>query len=335
MSGDALVVGSRRFRADREPQWRDLEALLNKAERKSVRALTDDELVALPRLYRATLSSLSVARATSLDADLIAYLEGLSARAYFFVYGVRANFWGRARRFLARDWPHAVRTLVPETFVAAALLLLGTVVGYILVAHDPTWYSAFVPDSMAGGRNPQASAASLRKTLYDGDGNSALSFLAAFLFTNNAKVAIGAFALGFAFGVPTALLLIYTGAMAGAFVALFAHVGLGFELGGWLLIHGTTELFAIVLAGAAGFRIGRAVAFPGELTRIAAAQAAGRTAATTMMGVVVMLLVAGLLEGFARQLIKVDAVRYLVASAMLTLWLGYYYWPRSSLPARG
>ena len=52
------------------------------------------------------------------------------------------------------------------------------------------------------------------------------------------------------------LLILINGCMLGALFALFAAKGLGFELGGWLLIHGTTELFAIVLAGAAGFRIG-------------------------------------------------------------------------------
>src|SRR3546814_1667641 len=60
--------------------------------------------------------------------------------------------------------------------------------------------------------------------------------------------------------------------------ALPISKGLGGEFGGWLLIHGTTELFAIVLAGAAGFRIGMAVAFPGRLSRIDSAVAAGRGA---------------------------------------------------------
>ncbi len=328
----ALVLGSARFRAEREATWRELEALLDTAERKSVRALSDDELVALPRLYRATLSSLSVARATSLDADLIAYLEGLSARAYFFVYGVRANFGARLRRFFAHDWPAAVRGLVPETLVAFALLAGGVVAGYVLVRHDPSWYGALIPDSLAGNRGPQSSAADLRATLYDGQASDWLGTFAAFLFTNNARVAIFAFALGFAFGVPTALLLLMTGASGGALLAVFSNVGLGAQLGGWLLIHGTTELFAIVLAGAAGFRIGRSVAFPGGLTRVAAAQAAGRQAATAMVGVVVMLMVAGLLEGIARQLVKDDALRYAVAATILALWLAYFYMPR---PRRG
>ena len=325
----STTLGSARFRAEREATWRELEGLLNTVERKSIRALSDDDLVALPGLYRATLSSLSVARATSLDADLITYLEALSARAYFFIYGVRAGLAARLAKFFVTDWPAAVRRLAPETAAAFALLVVGAVVGFLLVRQSPDWYAALMPDSLAGGRGPQSTADALRKTLYDGSASDWLGTFAAFLFTNNARVAIFAFALGFAFGVPTALLLIYTGASGGALLAIFVNVGMGAQLGGWLLIHGTTELFAIVLAGAAGFRIGRAVAFPGEMTRVAAAQVAGRTAATAMAGVVVMLMVAGLLEGIARQLVKDDAMRYAVAFAILALWLGYFYSPRT------
>src|SRR3546814_7567619 len=76
--------------------------------------------------------------------------------------------------------------------------------------------------------------------------------------------------------------------MLGAFFAVFVPKGLGGEFGGWLLIHGTTELFAIVLAGAAGFRIGMALAFPGRLSRIDSAVAAGRGAGVAMAGVMLM-----------------------------------------------
>ena len=97
------------------------------------------------------------------------------------------------------------------------------------------------------------------------------------------------------------------------------------ELGGWLAIHGTTEMFAIALAGAAGMRIGTRIAFPGELPRMAAAAQAGRVAATAMVGVVVMLLFAGLLEGIGRQTITSDGARYAIGSGMLALWSAYFY----------
>jgi uncharacterized membrane protein SpoIIM required for sporulation len=123
--------------------------------------------------------------------------------------------------------------------------------------------------------------------------------------------------------------MLSTGCMLGAFLALFASHGLGVEAGGWLMIHGVTELFAIILAGAAGFSIGWSVAFPGSRTRMDAAAAAGRRAGTVMIGVVVMLFFAGLLEGFARQLIRSDMIRYGIALATAILWGGYFYLPRA------
>jgi len=70
-----ISLKSHKFRLDREGSWQELEQLLKRLENRSIRSLTDAEMIALPALYRATLSSLSVARATSLDQDVIAYLE--------------------------------------------------------------------------------------------------------------------------------------------------------------------------------------------------------------------------------------------------------------------
>lgn len=320
---------ARKFREQREEDWQRLEGILRIAERKSVRALSDEDLLALPVLYRGALSSLSLARETSLDLELVTYLEGLCARAYFFVYGVRTTAGSKFLAFFRVDWPDAIRSLWRETIVSALLMALGAVAAYLLVVNDPTWFSSFVPEQLAGDRNFEASAAELRRTLYDApEGGSGLSFFSTFLFTHNAQVSLMCFALGFAFGVPTAMLIVHNGTMLGAMFALFQDKGLAFELGGWLSIHGTTELFAIVLAGAAGFRIGWAVVFPGEETRLAAATRAGRSAAIAMIGVVIMLMCAGLLEGYGRQLLTGDWTRYFIGWTLLLLWLAYFYIPR-------
>jgi uncharacterized membrane protein SpoIIM required for sporulation len=319
---------SRRFRAAREGEWRRLEEILTRCEKRSVRALDDGDLLALPILYRGALSSLSVARETSLDLELITYLEGLCARAYFFVYGVRTSAGSRIGSFFARDWPMAVRSLWRETLASLAITLIGVLAGFLLVAGDPGWYDSFVAPGLANGRDFNATTDFLRGTLYDNPGASGLTAFATLLFNHNSQVSILCFALGFAFGLPTAMLLIANGATLGAIFALYASHGLGPELGGWLIIHGSTEIFAIVLAGAAGFRIGWSVVFPGEETRLDSATRAGRTSALAMAGVVAMLAVAGLLEGIGRQLITLDIVRYAIGLAMLALWLAYFYLPR-------
>lgn len=322
------LLKSQRFRQAREEDWRRLERLMDKAEKGSASKLTDAEILAVPVLYRSTLSALSVARETSLDQGLIDYLETLSARAYFFVYGSRATIQDRLIAFFRTDWPTAVRGLWRETLISAALMLLGALIGAWLVMHEPEWFYAFVPADLSGGRDPAASTETLRATLDGAEDAQGLSAFAAYLFTHNAQVALLAFALGFALCLPTGLLILYNGATLGAFFALFASRGLGFELGGWLLIHGVTELFAVILAGAAGLRIGWAVAFPGQRRRLDAAVEAGRTAAIAMGGVVVMLMFAGLLEGFGRQLIVDTGLRYAVAAATAVLWGLYFYAPR-------
>jgi len=330
LGAQPILVNATRFRKAHEAEWERLEYLVSRIEKRSVSALSDDDLLVLPLLYRSALSSLSVARETSLDRALISYLEQLCTRAYFQIYGVPTSALRQIGRFFAKSWPEAVQALWRETLVAFLLTVAGAVVAYLLVRNDPTWFFGIMPEGLSDGRDPSASAETLRATLYDTHKGDGLAFFATYLFTHNAQIAIFAFALGFAFAVPTVLLILYNGLMLGAFVAVFVPKGLGWNLAGWLMIHGTTEIFAIILAGAAGFRIGMAIAFPGRLSRGDSAIAAGRSAATAMAGAVVMLIVAGMLEGIGRQTITDDWARYGIGLTMLLGWLVYFYMPRKA-----
>jgi len=321
------AVNASRFRAAHQADWERLERLVALVEKRSVRALDDDDLIAMPLLYRTALSSLSLARASSLDRALVDYLEQLCTRAYFQLYGVTDTGLAQLRRFFARTWPGAVRELWRETLASLALTVAAVLAGYLMVRSDPAWFYGLIPDAMAQGRDPAASAASLHATLHSSE-QSMLTTFATFLFTHNAQIAIFSFALGLAFGVPTVLLLLYNGLSLGALLAVFAGKGVGGPFACWLAIHGTTELFAVILSGAAGLRIGIALAFPGRLAREDAAMAAGRQGALVMAGSVAMLAVAGLLEGIGRQVVDGDGPRLLIGLVMLTGWLCFFYLPR-------
>ncbi len=318
------LVNASRFRAAHEAQWARLDTLLQRIEKRSVRALSDDDLLALPVLYRATLSSLSVARETSLDRALIAYLEQLCARAYFQLYGVSDPVWRDLLGFFTNGWPRAVASLWRETLVMLGLTVAGAVAAFLLVRSDPSWFYSVVPEGLSGGRNPGASAEALRQTLYASQ-EKGLGVFASFLFGHNAQIAIFSFALGFAFVVPTALLILYNGLTLGAMIAVFSAKGLGPNFLAWLAIHGTTEMFAIMIAGAAGMRIGTAIAFPGRRARMAALVDAGRSAAIAVVGVVLMLGVAAILEGIGRQVVTSDGMRVAIGAIALVAWLVYYY----------
>lgn len=330
-----IAYSTAAFRREREADWQAFEQLVQRLESGSIRRLSDDDLLALPRYYRATLSSLSLARATSLDVALIDYLESLAMRGYFLLYGIREARSQRFLEFFRTSWPAAVRNLWRETLIIGLLLALGVAVSWSLVAHDPQWFYRFIDEGMASGRVPGASAAILRETLYGEPEGGGLHVFATFLFTNNSQVSITAYALGFAFGLPSAFLIMYQGLPLGSLIAVFDQAGLGLDFAAWLSIHGTTELFAAILSGAAGLRIGTAFAFPGHRSRLTAASEAGKATGAVMIGVILMLICAGLLEGFGRQLIQSMTLRFAIGGTMLAFWLSYFYIPRRRLPRVG
>jgi uncharacterized membrane protein SpoIIM required for sporulation len=322
---DSAALRSDRFRLEREGDWRQLEKIVQQMERGGLRRIIDDDLLALPTLYRTAASSLAVARETSLDAATLAYLERLVQRAWFQVYGPRLGFFAWLREFLFGGWSRAVREIWLDICIALFVMVAGTVVGWLLVAQDSDWYYRLIPVSLAGNRGPGASREELADTLAVETSADGLSTFAAYLFSNNSAVCILAFALGFAFGIPSLLLLVHNMALLGAMLWLFDGQGLLMEFGAWLSVHGTTEFFGIMLSGAAGLHIGRSMAFPGEKSVLDAAAAAGRRSAVVMVGVVIMMIVAAFLEAFPRQLVDGAGNRYMIGGTMLVFWLVYFF----------
>ena len=312
------------FRREREATWMALEETIATADKRGLRNLPAEQLARLPHLYRAALSSLSVARSISLDRALTEYLENLVGRAYFVVYGTRQHLRRQLADFVRWRLPSTIRAAKWHIAVAAVVTIAAAVAAFQLTASDMDYYYAFAGD-MAQGRTPASSTAELREGLYHTESASGmLATFAASLFSHNSRIGILAFATGFVVGLPTLLLLFYNGLVLGAFVALFASRGLAVDLWAWLLPHGVTELTAVVLCGAAGLLLADALVFPGAHTRMDSLRERGRAAAVIVVGAVAMLFIAGLIEGIFRQTVTSIEVRYTVACATLAFWLWYF-----------
>lgn len=332
---EAAVLRSDRFRLEREGDWRQLEELLVRMEKGRLRRVSDEDILALPTLYRTAASSLAVARETSLDAATLRYLESLVQRAWFQVYGPRQGFIAWFRRFLGGGWSQSVREIWLDICIALFVMVAGTIVGWLLVSRDTEWYYALVPGQFQDTRQPGASREVLLESLGQKGDASGLSAFAAQLFSNNAGVCIMAFALGFAFGIPSLLLLVHNMAVLGAMLWLFSTQDLTVEFAAWLSVHGTTELFAILLAGAAGLHIGRNMAFPGNRSILRAASESGLRSAQVMAGVVLMLVFAALLEAFPRQLVGSTEIRFAIGGFFLAFWLFYFFGFRRKVRSDG
>ena len=324
------------FRAERERAWRALEAQVTRVERGGLRVLAPAELARLPQLYRTALSSLSVARAISLDRNLTDYLESLCGRAYLCLYGTRRRAAGALGRFFATEFPATVRRHWRFVALSAAFLLMGALVGFVLTSADAERVYSFVAPAMAQGRDPGASTEFLRKGLYGSEGAEAgeggLAVFAAFLFTHNTQVGFLCFTLGFLAGLPVAWLLFTNGLVLGALAALYHGRGLAWDLWGWILPHGVPEILAIVLCGAAGLVLAQALIVPGRHTRLENLALAGPDAGRLAGGTMALFAFAGLIEGFFRQLVTDPAARYALATANAVL-LGLYFWRAGRAPA--
>ena len=119
-----------------------------------MRALSLDELQRLPILYRAALSSLSVARTIALDRNLLLYLESLALRAFLAVYGPRASPLEGLARVLRRELPAAVRSARWHILIAASACWSARGAGFMLTVQDEAWFSSLVPSGPC--RRPRA-----------------------------------------------------------------------------------------------------------------------------------------------------------------------------------
>ena len=325
-----ITLKSSEFRRTREAGWRDLERLIDAAEKRGIRALAPDDLQRLPLLYRAALSSLSVARAIALDRNLLLYLENLSLRAFFVVYGPRSALLAGCTQFLRTEFPAAVRGARLHLLLAAVAMAVGVGVGFALTVRDEAWFSTLVPAPLAGGRGPESTRATLlaQEIFAPWPGFAmALGIMANFLFSHNTVVGILMFSFGLAAGVPTILLLAYQGLMVGAFVALHYNRDLTVDFLGWIAIHGVTEIGAILLCGAGGLVLADKMLFPDRYSRVDSLARHGRRAAEIALGAVLMFFLAAILEGVFRQLINNTPGRFAVAAVTAIGWFLYFVRP--------
>ena len=279
----------------------------------------------LPHLYQSAVSSLALARNTILDRRLLEYLENLCFWAYTAVYGPRETLGEVFLHFVRRSFPRAVRNLRWYLLAAFIVFLAGFASSCLLISKDMNNFYDILPANMAPVTPGDSREEILREEIFPewpGFEDTFIVF-ANFLFTNNSKVALFSFALSFMLGIPTVFIAFENGKILGAMISLHASKGLLVPYLAWLSIHGITEILAFLLSVASGLSIARQILHPGAHSRLKALAVHGRQAGLVMVGVVMMLFLAAILEGGFRQLISSTPGRLVFASASLLFW--FYY----------
>ena len=296
------------FVSARRDAWERLETLVERAQGARLSALSNDELHELGTLYRRASADLARAQTryntTLAGQELVRTLNALVRRAHGQIYaapGASASAAPKAAwNWLFLGFPAAFRRHWRAIALAALLMVGPAVAAYVAVWSDSANTHLFLPDEVVKTVEERA-----QKKLTTGWGGNTnyqgvvqSPAISSFIMTNNIRVTLLSVALGVTAGLGTALVLIQNGLMLGSLAAVATNNNVDYLFWSVILPHGILELSAIAIAGGAGFVLARAIYAPGDLPRRDALKIAGGEAAQLVVGVAVILVFAGLIEGF-------------------------------------
>jgi len=305
------------FVRQRKPDWERLTDLLKRAEGGRLAGLSESEIGAFARLYRAVTSDLALAQRDFPAHNVTLYLNQLVGRAHPLVYRGEPLILRRLKHFYAREFPQLYRDLAGLVGVSALLFFGLAVIVYVSILADDNNARYFLS---ARTRAMIESGVEWWKDL-----NDANQVGASFIMTNNIGVSFFAFAGGMLLGAGTLYVLIMNGLHLGAVLGLMQATGHAAPLWEFIIGHGVLELSEITMAGGAGLALAYAVMRPGLLARRDALVVAAQKSIRLLLGSVPILIIAGLIEGFLSPSDAPTFVKYAVGIASGVLLYGYLF----------
>jgi uncharacterized membrane protein SpoIIM required for sporulation len=278
------------FVARRQADWTALEALLSRAAGRGLATFSGADLDRFGRLYRSASADLAVAQRDFPGDRVRQYLDQLLARAHPYVYQNDLTDWQGLSQFFTRGFPRLYRANAPYVLASAAVFLLPGLLAYFATLSSATAQEALL--------DPSLLALIRQGQMWTDIPEQVRPAASTFLMTHNLQVAILAFAGGVLAGLGTIYVLLQNGLNLGAVVGACQAHGLALPLLAFVSPHGYLELSDIVIAGAAGLRLGHPLLAPGLLTRRAALARGARVAVQLFIGGAPLLVIAGVIEAF-------------------------------------
>ncbi|HEY2858665.1 MAG TPA: stage II sporulation protein M [Terracidiphilus sp.] len=302
--------------AKRRPHWERLQALLGQAGSSGLGRLSRTELQELALLYRQVAADLSVLRQDETARTYAAHVNQLLARAHHIIYSGRKTSLGGLFRFLRDEYPRIFQRNLSYVAVSLLITVASGVLGAILTTTRPEFMRHYL--------HPVMIATMERHEMWTHSIVSVKPMATSAIMTNNLSVSFATFAGGITFGLFTLFSLYNNGMMLGVVGAACHHYGMSLSLWSFVAAHGSLELPSIVIAGAAGLRLGHAMLFPAGYRWKDAVASGGIEATRLVSGIIPLLVIAGCLEGFLSPSGVPVALKFTVGGMLFTLlnlWL--------------
>ena len=313
-----IFMNIQRWIARREPDWKILEQLLIQVEKKGLKSLPALQIQQLASLYRSVSGDLARAKTQEVGTVLIRDLQQLTSRAYSQIYqGSRHQEWQSVLEFYRWRLPTVIQQTWIYTAIAIALFALGGLIAWWYAWQDPAFMALIVPQELITKVRD-------KNELWMGAIVGIEPMASSNIMINNLSVAFRMVGGGITAGLFTIYALFYNGLLIGAIAALVGQNQLAYPFWAFVFPHGALELPAIFFAGGAGLLIAKALLLPGNYRRVDALKIYGYQSAQLVFGIVPLLVIAGLIEGFFSPNPAIpDFIKYLTGMTILAGLITY------------
>ncbi|WP_316798887.1 stage II sporulation protein M [Pedobacter frigidisoli] len=269
-------------------------------------------------------NDLAYARTFYPNSKTTAYLNGLASKLHQSVYKNKKESTSRFITFWKTELPLLFFVHRKQIFYALAFFLVACAIGTLSAKYDDTFVRLIMGDEYVNMTN---------ENIAKGDPFGVYKHQNEFLMfvqigSNNIFVALYTFVLGIIFSFGTIVSLFRNGIMLGSFQYFFFSKGLGIESVLVIWIHGTLEISAIVLAGAAGLVLGNSFLFPKTYTRKVSVLKGAKDGLKMVIGLVPIFIVAAIFESFVTRHTEMPWILsslILVTSAAFMVWYVIIY----------
>lgn len=298
-------------------EWEKLNSLLKKHKKTFI------EIEEFGKLYQKATEDLSFSQTNFHDSDVTYYLNNLIHKCHFIFYRPKKSNFFKLLSFFGKELPKIFYKLKYPILLSLLIFFISSLTSFLMVKSNVELTEIFV-DSRTYEMVLSDLESRNKFGNFDNIPKEYRLPISIFIWFNNSKIAVLAFVFGITLGLGTIFILITNGFMLGALTAIYYINGHLTDFISLILVHGSIELTAIFISGGAGFYIASAVLIPGRKKRMDNVKNNSLTAFKCIIGVIVLLLWAGLIEGLVTTLKLNISIRFIIAVINILILISYF-----------
>ena len=302
-----------------EEKWKKIESF--------IRGKTILEADELANHYLDITDELAYAKTFYPQSPLVHYLNQLASQLHGRIYRNKKEDRNRLLTYWTEEIPQAIARHQREMKWSLIAFLCAVLIGYFSAYQDLEFVRMILGDSYVN-----MTIENIEKgdpmAIYKGESQAGM-FIG--IGANNIRVSFLAFVMGILASLATGIILFSNGVMVGAFIYFFVSEGLFSLSFTTIMIHGTLELSAIVISGAAGFILGNSWMFPGTYSRTESLVSGARDAVKVIIGLIPVFVAAAFIESYVTRhylLLGMLGRVIIIGGSACYIWWYFYFLPQ-------